>query len=111
MDLTNDNNKKNAETEAISIKYDTSTNSAPVIVAKGEGKYAEDIISMANELGMYVHKDPVLFENLKHLSEGDSIPKPLYLIISEIIAYSYYLQGKTPERYVDKDGTHIRTNV
>jgi type III secretion system FlhB-like substrate exporter len=110
MDFNNDNNK-NTATEAISIKYDTSINSAPVIAAKGEGKYAEDIISMAEELGLYVHKDPVLFENLKHLSEGDAIPRPLYLIISEIIAYSFYLQGKTPERYVDKDGTHIRTNV
>lgn len=87
--------------KAISIKYD---DKAPFVAAKGESKYAQDIIDMAKELGIYVHKDPVLLKHLENLKEGDSIPKPLFLVVAEIIAYSYYLQGKTPESWRDSQG-------
>lgn len=106
--MSDTNNTKT--TEAISLRYDQSKDEAPIVTAKGEGKYAEDIIKMAEELGVYVHKDPVLLEHLQKLSEGDKIPKPLFMIISEIIVYSYYLQGKTPEHYTDIEG-HRHINI
>jgi flagellar biosynthesis protein len=98
--------------KAISLKFDASKDTVPIVAAKGDGKYAEDIIGMAKELGVYVHKDPTLLKHLDNLKEGDSIPRPLFLVISEIIAYSYFLQGKTPESWTSKDGNkHINKKV
>lgn len=101
----------NEEQKAISLRYNSAIDKIPTVAAKGDGKYAEDIIKMAEELGIYVHKDPVLLKHLEKLNEGEGIPKPLFLIISEIIAYSYYLQGKTPECYTDAEGRHVRTEA
>lgn len=98
--------------KAVSLKYDSATDNVPTVAAKGEGKYADEIIAMAEELGIYVHKDPALLKHLDNLKEGDSIPKPLFLVISEIIAYSYLLQGRTPETWTSKDGNkHVNKNV
>ncbi len=99
------------EQSAIALRYRQDQDTTPVVTEKGTGKIADDIINMAKELGIYVHKDPVLFKHLENLKEGDKIPTPLFLVISEIIAYSYYLQGKTPERWRDADGEHIRTKI
>ena len=95
------------EKTAIALKYDESSGRAPSVSAKGTGKVADDIVAMAEEMGIYVHKDPVLLKNLENLREGDTIPKPLFMISSEILAYSYYLQGKTPEMWRDSEGTHV----
>ncbi len=95
--------------KAISLKYD---DNAPFVAAKGESKYAEDIIAMAKELGIYVHKDPVLLSHLEKLKEGENVPKPLFVVVAEIIAYSYMLQGKTPESWTDIQGDrHINRNI
>jgi type III secretion system FlhB-like substrate exporter len=101
--MTDDVNK------AISIKYD---DNAPFIAAKGESKYADEIVEMAKELGIYVHKDPQLMKHLENLKEGENIPRPLFVVIAEIIAYSYYLQGKTPESWTDSEGVrHVNRNI
>ena len=42
---------------------------------------------------------------LESLREGQSIPKELFVIIAEILSYSYLLQGKFPEHWKRKDGT------
>ena len=97
--------------KALGLTYDSSAPSnKPQVSARGEGTIADTIISRAQELGIYVHKDPTLLKNLEHLKEGDTNPKPLFTIIAEIIAYSYYLQGKTPERWRDAKGrVHVNT--
>ncbi|WP_406042191.1 EscU/YscU/HrcU family type III secretion system export apparatus switch protein [Succinimonas sp.] len=95
------------EKSAIALKYDAASGKAPEVSAKGTGKVANDIVAMAEEMGIYVHRDPVLLKNLENLKEGETIPKPLFLIISEIIAYSYFLQGKTPEMWRDSQGVHV----
>jgi len=96
---------------AVSISYDESRKS-PFVSALGYESRAEAIIEMARELGIYVHKDPALLNQLKGLKEGEEIPKELYTIIATILAFSYYLQGKTPESYRRKDGsTAINTDA
>lgn len=78
---------------------------APYVSSKGENEKAQAIIDMAKELGIYVHKDPVLFNQLKALEEGEEVPKELFEIIATILAFSYYLQGKTPSSYTRDDGS------
>jgi flagellar biosynthesis protein len=42
---------------------------------------------------------------LETLREGESIPPALYVVIAEILAYSYLLQGKYPEHWRRTDGS------
>ena len=78
---------------------------SPFVSALGYESRAQAIIDMAKELGVYIHKDPVLLNELKALKEGEQVPEQLFQIIAEILAFSYLLQGKTPESYVRADGT------
>ena len=89
---------------AVVISYNEEKKS-PFVSALGYESRAQAIIDMAKELGVYIHKDPVLLNELKALKEGEQVPEQLFQIIAEILAFSYLLQGKTPESYVRADGT------
>lgn len=89
---------------AVAISYNEEKKS-PFVSALGYESRAQAIIDMAKELGVYIHKDPVLLNELKALKEGEQVPEQLFKIIAEILAFSYLLQGKTPESYVRADGT------
>lgn len=89
---------------AVAISYNEEKKS-PFVSALGYESRAQAIIDMAKELDVYIHKDPVLLNELKALKEGEQVPEQLFQIIAEILAFSYLLQGKTPESYVRADGT------
>ena len=89
---------------AVAISYNEEKKS-PFVSALGYESRAQDIIDMTKKLGVYVHQDPVLLNELKALKEGEQVPEQLFQIIAEILAFSYLLQGKTPESYVRADGT------
>ena len=89
---------------AVAISYNEEKKS-PFVSALGYESRAQAIIDMAKELGVYIHKDPVLLNELKALKEGEQVLEQLFQIIAEILAFSYLLQGKTPESYVRADGT------
>ncbi|MBQ8023080.1 MAG: EscU/YscU/HrcU family type III secretion system export apparatus switch protein [Succinivibrio sp.] len=89
---------------AVAISYNEEKQS-PFVSALGYESRAQAIIDMAKELGVYVHKDPVLLNELKALKEGEQVPEQLFQIIAEILAFSYLLQGKTPESYTRADGS------
>lgn len=82
---------------ATALKYDGKK--APTIVAKGHGQLAEDIIALAREHGVLIHEDNELSKLLSQLELGDNIPPQLYVIIAELIAFSYVLQGKFPDNW------------
>ncbi|MCH8538267.1 MAG: EscU/YscU/HrcU family type III secretion system export apparatus switch protein [Alkalimonas sp.] len=85
------------EKSATALKYDGKA--APKIIAKGHGALAEEILAVAKEHGVLIHEDEELNKLLATMELGDSIPKELYLIIAELIAFSYVLQGKFPDEW------------
>jgi flagellar biosynthesis protein len=89
--------------KAVSLRYDGTQ--APHVAAKGEGNLADQIIAMAEAAGLYIHQDPALLERLEGLQEGETIPPALYVVIAEILSYSYMLQGKYPEHWRRQDGS------
>lgn len=90
--------------KAIGISYHEG-DSAPQVSAIGEGDMAQAIIDMANELGIYIHRDINLMAQLENLKEGEEVPRELFVIISTILSFSYLLQGKTPEIFRRDDGS------
>ena len=84
--MTSPNPKK-----AVALKYDFQ--SAPIVTAKGTGYLAEQIMRVAEENNVLLHKSPELVEVLSTLELGDEIPETLYLAVAEIIAFSHSLKG------------------
>ncbi len=85
------------ELGALSLLYDGKN--APNVAIKGYHHLAEQIIANAKQNDLLVHQDPELFKRLEHLQAGQSIPPNLYVIIAELIAFSYVLRGKFPESW------------
>lgn len=88
---------KKAEPTATALKYDGQN--APLIIAKGHGQLAADIIAVAREHGVLIHEDAELSKLLSQLELGEQIPRELYLVIAELIAFSYVIQGKFPDNW------------
>ena len=82
---------------AVAIEYDGKT--TPKISASGINEVAEEIVRIAEENNIHLHDDPVLARMLATLDLGTEIPRDLYLIIAEIIAFAYHLEGKVPENW------------
>lgn len=67
---------------------------APVVVAKGKGYVAENIIEIAKKKDIPIYPDPDLSSILMNISPGDEIPKPLYKACAEVIAFVLKLKTK-----------------
>jgi flagellar biosynthesis protein len=83
------------ETLAIALGYDKDVEPAPHVVATGKGYIAEQIIAIAKENGVTVHKDDELAEILSVLDVDTIIPTQAYAAVAEILAYVY----RTNARY------------
>ncbi|MFO8004780.1 EscU/YscU/HrcU family type III secretion system export apparatus switch protein [Thioalkalivibrio sp.] len=69
---------------------------APRITASGGGLVAERILEIAREHGVPVHEDPLLTAALAQVPVGDEIPENLYTAVAEVLAFVYFLSGRTP---------------
>ena len=78
--------KKNREIAA-AIKYDSNKNSAPSVIAKGQGYTAKKIKEIAEELDIPTYQDESLAKQLINLSIGQEIPPQLYQVVAEILAF------------------------
>jgi flagellar biosynthesis protein len=80
--------------KAVALAYKPGLDRAPRVTAKGRGKVAEKIIEIAQEHGIYVHDDPDLVETLAAMDLREEIPEALYLVVAELLAFLYSLEGK-----------------
>ncbi|MBW3138178.1 EscU/YscU/HrcU family type III secretion system export apparatus switch protein [Ferrimonas balearica] len=87
----------NATDKAVALGYDGKD--APKVVASGEGELARQIRRAAEEAGVLVHQDAQLAHLLSQLELGQSIPPALYVVIAELIAYAYLVEGRFPEQW------------
>jgi FlhB-like protein len=81
---------------ACALKYKEEEDSAPVVVASGEGELAERIIRAARDYGIPIVRDVPLAQALKELEVGDAIPEALYEAVAEILRAAWEEEGKTP---------------
>lgn len=86
---------------AVALKYDGKN--APKVTAKGEGFTAQQILAIAEKHGVPLQTEPELARVLAHIPLGDEIPPELYIAVAEIIAFAYFISGKTPEDLTQHD--------
>jgi flagellar biosynthesis protein len=71
---------------------------APVLVAKGSGETAAQILERAREHDIPVVEDSELAAVLGSLPLGDEIPPELYVAVAEVLAYVYRLADSIDDR-------------
>ena len=59
----------------------------PVVVAKGRGVLAEEIVRRARDAGLFVHDAPELTALLMQVDLDGRIPPALYVAVAELLAW------------------------
>jgi len=80
--------RKNAPRQAAAaLHYDPASGEAPEVLATGHGIIAANIVKLAVEHGVPLHQDAALVEALARLDIGDLIPRELYAVVAEVLAF------------------------
>jgi flagellar biosynthesis protein len=80
--------------QAVALKYQPGVDSAPRVLATGQGEVAERIIKQAQKSGIPLHEDPNLTKLLKMLPVGAEIPPELYAAVAEVLVFICDLSQK-----------------
>jgi flagellar biosynthesis protein len=80
---------------AVALKYDGKN--APKVTAKGEGFTAQQILAIAEKHGVPLQNEPELARILAQVPLGEEIPQQLYIAVAEVIAFAYFIAGKSPD--------------
>jgi len=75
--------------KAVALRYDSSKENAPRIVAKGKGVSADKIIELAYENNLPIKKDADLVEMLSKVELDREIPEKLYVAVAEVFRFVY----------------------
>ncbi|MGP0564850.1 MULTISPECIES: EscU/YscU/HrcU family type III secretion system export apparatus switch protein [unclassified Nitrospina] len=74
---------------AVSLRYDGTRETAPVVTAKGQGLIAERIIELAREHNIPIKEDPDLVQVLSQVNLNQEIPPAIYQVVAELLAFVY----------------------
>lgn len=85
---------REARRRAVALRYDDLHESAPRVLAKGQGDIAERIIALAQEHGIPLHEDKDLVRLLGVLEIDVQIPPTLYRALAEVLAHLYRTNAK-----------------
>jgi len=75
--------------KAAALRYDKDKESAPRVVAKGEGESAKNIIKIAELHNLPIRKDEDLIELLSKVELDKEVPEALYKAVAEVFSFIY----------------------
>lgn len=82
---------------AVALRYDQDNESAPRVLAKGNGDIAERIIALAEQHGIPLHEDRDLVRLLGVLDLDIEVPPQLYRALAEVLAHVYRANARLAE--------------
>ena len=80
--------------KAAALRYDKEKENAPRVIAKGEGKTAENIIKIAELHNLPIKKDEDLMELLSKVELDKEVPEALYKAVAEVFSFVYRVTNK-----------------
>ena len=83
---------------AVSLKYDSRVNKAPLVTAKGDGLVADKIIALAKKNNIPIKSDPDLVQLLSQIDLNREIPASLYKVVAELLSFVYKLNNDFPPK-------------
>lgn len=93
-----DESERAGRRRAVALRYDDIHESAPRVLAKGQGDIAERIIALAELHGIPLHEDKDLVRLLGVLDIDVQIPPALYRALAEVLAHLYRTNAQYAER-------------
>jgi flagellar biosynthesis protein len=79
---------------AAALTYDPLLPDPPQVVAVGRGVTAEEIVRVAKEHGIPLYEEPGLVEALARIDVSDYIPRELYAVVAEVLAYVFRVDSE-----------------
>lgn len=79
---------------AAALHYDPLSTEPPELIAVGRGLAADEIVAIARKHGVQVHEDAGLVEALARLDVGTVIPRELYAVVAEVLAFVYAVDAE-----------------
>jgi len=92
-----DTRKAVPRTTAAALHYDPLGSEPPELVAMGRGIIADQIVEIARKHGVQVHEDAGLVEALARLDVGTAIPRELYAVVAEVLAFVYAVDAEASQ--------------
>lgn len=83
--------------KAVALTYERGLDSAPRVVARGEGELAERIIALALAHGVKLREDGDLVEILETIDLDETIPLEAFAAVAEILAHVYMANNRMRE--------------
>ena len=80
--------------QAVALEY--GKRAVPVMTAKGQNEVADLIIEEAKKQGIHIAEDLQLVALLGQLELNTEIPESLYVAVSVILSWVYWLKGMEP---------------
>lgn len=80
---------------AAALHYDPVKPEPPQVLAVGRGLMADEIVRVAKLHGIPMHEDPGLVEALARLDVSDYIPRELYAVVAEVLAYVFRVDSES----------------
>lgn len=79
---------------AVALRYDG--DGAPRVTAAGRDELATRIREAAAAAGIPEYPDAELAGILAQVPSGEEIPESLYRAVAQVIAFAFYVSGRTP---------------
>jgi len=79
---------------AAALTYDPASHEPPEVVAAGRGLLADEIVRLAREHHVPLRQDAGLVEALSRLEIGSVIPRELYAVVAEVLAFVYAVDAE-----------------
>lgn len=83
---------------AAALQWDPLSSEPPEVLAVGRGINAETIVRIAKEHNIPLYEDPGLVEALARLNVSEYIPRELYTVVAEVLAYVYRIDSDFKKR-------------
>ena len=77
---------------AVALRY-ADGDAAPVVVARGRGLLADEIIRRARAAGVFVHESPELVSLLMQVDLDARIPAALYIAVAQLFAWMHRIDA------------------
>ncbi len=82
---------------AVALGYQPMRDQAPLVIAKGKGWLAQQIIEVAQANGIEVREDADLAQILAQVDVDSEIPLEAFTLVAEILSYVYEKNRDWPE--------------
>jgi flagellar biosynthesis protein len=89
--------RANAKPSAVALRY-ANGDAAPVVVAKGHGLLAEEIIRRARGAGIFVHESRELVGLLLQVDLDQRIPPALFVAVAQLLAWIHGIESAAARR-------------